>query len=181
MPRLLKPGRLWAICCTVEVPAEVKDRFLQLNKDFILEPGHEQQLLVFVDSTAETYSTESRVGENTASSSTSEFIGKGPDECSLLLQQLVRAGSDIDYEDFVIFDARSLQDDTVLVVGKEALTEDEEAECASVRMIFEMVYCSLLAYLAGSDTSIEEDYEKSQMFADGVLRSPYVCSCGVEH
>ncbi|KAK5687469.1 hypothetical protein LTS10_001607 [Elasticomyces elasticus] len=132
----------------------------------MLEPGHEQQLLVFVDSMAETYSTESRVG---------------PDECSLLLQQLVRAGSDIDYEQFVMFDARSLQDDTVLVVGKEALTDDEEAEDASVRMIFEMVYCSLLAYFLGSDTSLEEDYEKSQMFADGVLRSPYVCSCGVEH
>ncbi|KAK3648206.1 hypothetical protein LTR56_007618 [Elasticomyces elasticus] len=169
------PGAHWRL-----QGGKVKDRFLQLNMDFMCDQEGEH-FLVFVDNIAEIYDTESRVGENTASSPTSEFLGKGPDECSLLLQQLVRAGSDIDHEHFVIFDARSLQDETVLIVGREIMTEDEEAEDASVRMIFEMVKCSMLAYLGGSDTSIEEDYEKSQMSADGVLRSPYVCSCGVEH
>lgn len=41
------------------------------------------------------------------------------------------AGSNIDYESFVIIDDRTLQDDTVLVVVKELLTEDEAAQATN--------------------------------------------------
>ncbi|KAK3614953.1 hypothetical protein LTR56_026903, partial [Elasticomyces elasticus] len=120
----------------------------------------------------ETYTAESRVGDNIASPATSEFIWNCPEQCSLLLQQLVRAGSDIDHKNFVIFDARSQQDETLLVVGKEILTEDEEAEDASVRMIFEMVNFSILMYLAAvipASKRITKNYRYSPMRACGHL------------
>lgn len=88
--------------------------------------------------------------------------------------QLRRAGSDINHENFVIFDDRTLRDDTVLIVAKERLTEGEDSEDASVRVVSEITYFMLMVYLAGSDTSVAEDYEKAQRDKEGVLRSPYI-------
>ena len=84
------------------------------------------------------------------------------------------AGSNIDYESFVIIDDRTLQDDTVLVVVKELLTEDEadQATNAEVRMSSEIASFRLGCYLA-AEGDILEDVVKSQRHADGVLRDAY--------
>jgi hypothetical protein len=82
------------------------------------------------------------------------------------------AGSDIDYESFVIIDDRTLQDDTVLVVVKELLTEDEAAQAANaeVRVSLELVSFRLGCYLAG-EGDVAEDFVKSQRHADGALEA----------
>ena len=82
------------------------------------------------------------------------------------------AGSDIDYESFVIIDDRTLRDDTVLVVVKTLLTEDEEGTNAEVRMSSEIASFRLGCYL-GAEGDICEDVVKSQRHVDGVLRDAY--------
>jgi hypothetical protein len=81
------------------------------------------------------------------------------------------AGSNIDYESFVIIDDRTLQDGTVLVVVKELLTEDEAAQAtnAEVRMPLELASFRLGCWLA-AEGDIGEDVVMSQRHADGVLR-----------
>lgn len=84
------------------------------------------------------------------------------------------AGSNIDYESFVIIDDRTIQDDTVLVVVKELLTEDEAAEAtnAEVRMSLEIASFRLGCWLA-AEGDICEDVVKAQRHTDGVLRDAY--------
>jgi hypothetical protein len=118
------------------------------------------------------YATKHDVGENTPTQLNSSFENKSADECWLLLRAMREAGSDIDYESFVIIDDRTLQDDTVLVVVKELLTEDEAAQTANVEvpMSSELASFRLGSYLAG-ESDIGEDFVKSQRHADGVLRA----------
>jgi hypothetical protein len=118
------------------------------------------------------YATKHDVGEKTPTQSNSSFENKSADECWLLLRAMREAGSDIDYESFVIIDDRTLQDDTVLVVVKELLTEDEAAQTANVEvpMSSELASFRLGSYLAG-ESDIGEDFVKSQRHADGVLRA----------
>jgi hypothetical protein len=146
-----------------------KDRFPLANIE------HENQLdhhFVFVDNSSTVYTTKNDVGENTPSQPNSSFKNKSANECWLLLRTMREAGSDIDYESFVIIDDRTLQDDTVLVVVKELLTEDEAAQAANaeVRMSFELASFRLGCYLAG-ESDIGEDVVKSQRHTDGVLRA----------
>lgn len=114
-------------------PHQFKDRFLLVNIDFADQLDH---FFVFVDDSSKTYTEKSDVGENTPSQSNSSFKNKSADECWLLLRAMREAGSDIDHESFVIIDDRTLQDDTVLVVCKELLIENEAAQAtnAEVRM-----------------------------------------------
>jgi hypothetical protein len=118
------------------------------------------------------YATKHDVGENTPSQLNSSFKNKSANECWLLLRAMREAGSDIDYESFVIIDDRTLQHDTMLVVVKELLTEDEAAQAANaeVRMSSELVSFRLGSYLAGK-ADISEDFVKSQRHTDGVLRA----------
>lgn len=62
---------------------QVMDRFLQLSSDF--ESQH-KDFLVSVDSLTATYTSESEISQTMTSSLSSPFKGKGPEECSLLLQ-----------------------------------------------------------------------------------------------
>lgn len=112
------------------------------------------------------------MGENTPSQANSSFKNKSADECWLLLRAMREAGSDIDYESFVIIDDRTLRDDTVLVVVKTLLTEDEEDTNAEVRMSSEIASFRLGCYL-GAEGDICEDLVKSQRHVDGVLRDAY--------
>ena len=84
------------------------------------------------------------------------------------------AGSNIDYESFVVIDDRTLRDDTVLVVVKELLTEDEAAQAtdAEVRMSLELASFRLGCWLA-AEGDICEDVVMAQRHADGVLRDAY--------
>jgi len=83
-----------------------------------------------------------------------------------MLVQLEEAGSDIDYETFIIFDERSLEDDTVLVVEKSAGT------LVSVRMASEIVDFMSLVSISGK-TTMQEEAERAAGNADGVLRDRY--------
>lgn len=152
-------------------PHQFKDGFLLANIDFADQLDH---FFVFVDDSSTVYTEKSDVGENTPSQSKSSFKTKSADECWLLLRAMREAGSDIDYESFVIIDDRALQDDTVLVVCKELLTEDEAAQAtnAEVRMSSEIASFRLGCYL-GAEGDICEDLVKSQRHADGVLRDAY--------
>ncbi|GAB7330243.1 hypothetical protein MBLNU13_g01897t2 [Cladosporium sp. NU13] len=134
MPRLLTQGQLTPVCCVTDVSEELKDRFLLVNIDFADQLDHS---FVFVDDPSTIYAEKNDVGENTSSQANPSFKNKSADECWLLLRQMREAGSNIDYESFVIIDDRTLQDDTVLVVVKELLTEDEAAQAtnAEVRTI----------------------------------------------
>lgn len=191
MPRLLTQGQLTPVCCVTDVSEEVitqhlshdewdshlpneadfphqfKDRFLLVNIDYADQLDHK----VFVDNSSTIYATKNDVGENTPSEANPSFKNKSADECWLLLRAMREDGSNIDYESFVIIDDRTLQDDTVLVVVKELLTEDEAAQAtnAEVRMSFEIASFRLGCYLA-AEGDICEDIVKSQRHADGVLR-----------
>ena len=127
---------------------------------------------VFVDSLSRIYDAENEVGENTpSSSSSSSFKDKTAEECWLVLRAMREAGSDIDYETFVMVDSRTLRDNSVLVVMKELLAEDEAgpATDSQVRMAAEMVLSQLNSYASGR-SDINEDYVKSQRHDDGVVR-----------
>lgn len=123
-----------------------KDHFLQLNNDNL---NCEELHFVFLDSLDVLYDKEDEIGENAASSPISPFKGKSADKCSLLLQQLRRAGADINHEEFVILDERSLRDDTVLVVLKELLVEGKEGCDCSVRMVAEIAQFHLFLWMSG--------------------------------
>lgn len=138
MPRLLKLGQVtpiccvavvseqvlqhlsldeWAACCPAELtPHQFKDRFLLANIDYKDQLDHN---FVFLDNSSAVYTTKNDVGENTPSQPNSSFRTKSADECWLLLRAMREAGSNIDYESFVVIDDRTLRDDTVLVVVKE--------------------------------------------------------------
>lgn len=150
-------------------PHQFKDRFLLANIEYEDQLDHH---FVFVDNSSTIYATKDDVGENILSQPSSSFRNKSADECWLLLRAMREAGSDIDYESFVIIDDRTVQDDTVLVVVKELLTEDEAAQAAhsEVRMSSELASFRLGSYLAG-EGDIGEDFVKSQRHADGVLRA----------
>jgi hypothetical protein len=147
---------------------QFKDRFLLANIDYEDQLDHH---FVFIDNSSTVYATKNDVGENTPSQSNSSFKNKSAHECWLLLRAMREAGSDIDYESFVIIDDRTLQHDTVLVVVKELLTKDEAAQAANaeVRMSSELASFRLGCYLAG-EGDISEDFVKLQRHADGVLR-----------
>ena len=150
-------------------PHQFKDRFLLANIDYADQLDH---FFVFVDDSSMIYAEKNDVGENTPSQPHSSFTNKSADECWLLLRAMREAGSNIDYESFVIIDDRTLQDDTVLVVVKTLLTEDEEGTNAEVRMSSEIASFRLGCYL-GAEGDICEDLVKSQRHADGVLRDAY--------
>jgi hypothetical protein len=152
-------------------PHQFKDRFLLANTDFADQIDHD---FVFVDDSSTTYAEKNDVGENTPSQPNSSFKNKSSHECWLLLRAMREAGSNIDYESFVIIDDRTLQDDTVLVVVKELLTEDEAAQAtnAEVRMSLELASFRVGCWLA-AEGDICEDVVKSQRHADGVLRDAY--------
>ncbi|GAB7330244.1 hypothetical protein MBLNU13_g01897t1 [Cladosporium sp. NU13] len=154
MPRLLTQGQLTPVCCVTDVSEELKDRFLLVNIDFADQLDHS---FVFVDDPSTIYAEKNDVGENTSSQANPSFKNKSADECWLLLRQMREAGSNIDYESFVIIDDRTLQDDTVLVVVKELLTEDEAAQATNAEV----------------QGDICEDVVMSQRHADGVLRDAY--------
>lgn len=116
------------------------------------------------------FATKNDVDENTISQSNLSFKNKSANKCWLLLRAMREAGSDIDYESLIIIDDRTLRDETVLVVVKELLTEDEAAQAANaeVRMPSELASFRLGCYLAG-EGDISEDFVKSQRHADRVL------------
>ena len=80
--------------------------------------------LVLVESLSEKYEDESDPGESTTNTS-SPFQNQSPHECALLLRRLrSETGSDVNFECFTMLDARSLEDNTVLMV--EAIRADED-------------------------------------------------------
>lgn len=158
-------GRLFPVCCAADISAEVKDRFLRLAQD---RSGNEH-FLVFVDSLEVKYTEPSEHGYSTPGAASSPFKGQTTDACAMLLQQLRRNGSDIDFEIFAIMDDRSLEDDTVLLVEAPALEDGSEEFKGEVRAAFEMADVQLRLYSIG-DCDVLEDQEKAQDSADGVLR-----------
>lgn len=84
-----------------------------------------------------------------------------------------RAGSDVNYEQFVIFDERSIQDDTVLIVEKEVSTAGEEAGDASVRVVHEMVTHEMMLLDITGDASVDGDYETASRTENRVLHSTF--------
>jgi len=150
-------------------PSQFKDRFLLASIDYADQLDHR---FVFVDNASTIYAEKNDVGENTPSQPNSSFKNKSPDDCWLLLRAMREAGSNIDHESFVIIDDRTLQDDTVLVVVKDLLTEDEAAQAtnAEVRMPAELAFYRLGCWLA-AEGDISEDVVMAQRHADAVLRT----------
>lgn len=133
----------------------MKNHLLKQEQD-----AHFFHNMVFVDSLDEVYTEESEYGHDTPSNPSSPFKGKTWEECAVLLQQLRQNGSDVNFESFVIMDARTVADDTVLVVG----------EGGSVRAACEIANTIPLVYLSGK-SSMEEDQERAIRSPDGVLRA----------
>lgn len=140
----------------------MKDRFLKANTDFVGEIDP----LVFVDSISKTYSRQDKQGSNTQSNcSENPFKDKSPQDCFLLLKQLVaNTESIVEPQMFAILDERSLQDDTVFIVEV-----DEEEGARSARCEFKIVSSKLLQYHIG-DADMEEDAEEAEEEGDGVIR-----------
>lgn len=122
--------------------------------------------LVFVDSISKTYTRQDKQGSNTpSSSSANSFKDKSPQDCFLLLKQLVaNTESIVVTQMFAIFDERSLQDDTVLIVEVE-----EEGDARSARCEFKIVSSKLLQYHIG-DAYMKADAEEAEEEGDGVIR-----------
>lgn len=146
------------------------DRFVEENQMY------KDQLMchfVFVDSITQIYTDETEIGDmedelnRTFTSQHSPFKGKSPTGCHLLLRQLRRNESDIDYCSFVVMDERSLTDDTVLLVN--APGESEEGEVQSVRVAFEIAHWRLSGY-SMMMMDMAEDRAVAQGTVDGVLR-----------
>jgi hypothetical protein len=122
--------------------------------------------IIFMDSLNATYTDEDvpELGNNSASSTTSPFMGMNASECYEVLEQLSQQeGSSINPEPFAILDGRSIRDDTAL------LCEAGEDGVRTVRAAFAVVECRLLQYFA-ADAGVEQDQETSNDTPDGVLR-----------
>ncbi|KAF2159720.1 hypothetical protein M409DRAFT_29880 [Zasmidium cellare ATCC 36951] len=157
-------GRLFPVCCTAEIPAEVMTRFIEANDE-------NNFFFVFVDSLTEEYDEPSEAPVTNASSPNSPFIGKSTHECYELLQQLLEdTGSDIDYDCFAIMDERSIRDDTLLLAEGP---EEEDGEAQSVRVPFDVASLVMLNFRAGNATA-SEYRERAEQEDDGVLKiGPY--------
>ena len=111
--------------------------------------------IVFMDSVKASYTDEDvpTLGNNSASSTTSPFMGKDAAECYQILEQLAQQeGSSINPEPFAVLDERSMQDDTLL------LCEAGEEGVRSVRAAFAVAENRLLRYFA-ADAGVDEDRE----------------------
>ncbi|OQN96371.1 hypothetical protein B0A48_17623 [Cryoendolithus antarcticus] len=174
MSRVLEPGKLTAVCCATEISAEAKGHLLELNKLF---EHLEQTDLVFVDSITKSYLEEDKRGHVSTSSASSDFVDKTPEECSQMLFDMCKAGSNINYENFVIYAARSTDDHAVLVAGKEYLVDDttdqdQGTQLRSVRMGMGLVKDRTLSYLVNGDFRedvVELKAEKMEYFCDAML------------
>ncbi|KAK3114151.1 hypothetical protein LTR53_007828 [Teratosphaeriaceae sp. CCFEE 6253] len=123
-------GRLFPVVSITTISAEFKTRLLQANID---EAGEDDYFLVLVEDLAANYEEETSPESSTATTTSGAFQNKSPLECALLLRKLRQEGSDLNFESFVILDARSLVDDTVLMVyapraDESALTDDEDED-----------------------------------------------------
>lgn len=111
--------------------------------------------VVFMDSLKASYTDEDvpTLGDNSASLTTSPFMGKNASECYEILERLAQQeGSSINPEPFAILDQRSMQDGTVL------LCEAGEDGVRSVRASFAVTENRLLRYFA-ADAGVDEDRE----------------------
>jgi hypothetical protein len=99
-----------------------------------------------------------------ASSPESPFKGKNVAECSALLKRLAeQTGSFILDTVFAVFDDRSTQDGSILLVQ----TVDDELE--GMRIVPELACQQLLQYMV-CDASIVEDREDAEEEDDSVFR-----------
>lgn len=109
---------------TTDLLAQFKDRPLQANMDHGSGMGC---FVVVIESLIERYEDAFRPGESTTNIS-SPLQDASPRECALLLRRLRQeTGSDVTSEYFVMLDARTLQDDNVLMVEAIA-AEDDDSE-----------------------------------------------------
>ena len=97
------------------------------------------------------------------SSADSPFVGKSPQECQTLLEELQGNSPqlDIDTRFFAILDTRS--DDSVLLV------DDDNEDFGTVRVAFDLAMELLMCYVSGH-RSVKEDNESAKRTDDGVLR-----------
>lgn len=80
------------------------NRFIQLNMSGNIFN------MTFIDSLEDYYKDETELPVQEPSSTSSPFKGKSPHECYLLLKRLIReTESQIDWQEFVIVDERSLK------------------------------------------------------------------------
>jgi hypothetical protein len=117
-----------------------------------------------------TYNKPDETGKN-VNSATAPFNGKTLYECHVLINKLrEETGSEqIDDDMFIVVDARSLRDNSLLLVRTPEEENDEE-ESFSVRVSFELMESHLLLWSAGH-TTVSEDRERAANTDDGVLRS----------
>ncbi|KAK5734946.1 hypothetical protein LTR17_008579 [Elasticomyces elasticus] len=173
-------GRLFPVVSVTSIGAEFKDRLLQANMDHTDTPS----FLVLVESLSGKYQDESFPGDSITNTSSS-FQNQSPHECALLLRRLRQeTGSDVNFEYFVILDAKSLKDDTVLMVEAiradeddsegEATAEEEDNPQAlrilTLRAEMQLVNSQLLFYdVEGTMREVIERLEEEGI-EDGVLR-----------
>ncbi|KAM0709405.1 hypothetical protein Q7P35_003443 [Cladosporium inversicolor] len=151
------------ICCTTNVSAEFKDRFLQADQD---RWGNDiVGAAIFVDSVDTLYTEGQLIGHNTSTSPESAFIGQKAKGCHTLLKCLAeQTGSPVNLRIYAILDERSLTDDTILVIE---VCESEGY--LGVRMEGVLAISRMFQYQVG-DIGIDEDMEEAAETADGVFR-----------
>ena len=132
------------------------NRFCEIDKTRDYGPySYYDKFYVFVDSMNKDYNEYPPEVIEKASSSTSPFIGKTPQECHALLKELhTTTKSEFDLDYFAIMDERSMYDDTVLIV-------DATSEYGSVRADFGMAIQAMLVWMVGR-SSVEEDNELAE-------------------
>ncbi|CZT19927.1 uncharacterized protein RCC_05783 [Ramularia collo-cygni] len=164
-PQLPQPGRLFPVCCAAEIPPSVVDRYLMSIFEY---KDMEAVYSVIIDDLAEKYTKECDVNSPRTAATKAPFKGKDLYECSSLLQQMCRDGSDIDYSSFVIMDERTLHDDTVLFAVSD--WQDGQETIRSIRSAFEVVEERLGGYGVVPE-EFERDLATAAEAEDGVLRA----------
>ena len=113
--------------CSQELVTPCQIHVKKENKAVMRDAPGREHFIVFIEDLNLRYNFETAIGQSVVTTATSPFIGKTKGECFDLLVQMVRNGADINYEDMIIMDKRSLRDDSVLLVEQELLIDPKDA------------------------------------------------------
>ncbi|GIZ41033.1 hypothetical protein CKM354_000435000 [Cercospora kikuchii] len=171
----------FAVCCATDLSVDLMNHFLDLNKHNN-DPSSEPTIaMTFFDQVDNYLSSPSVPPVQKASNPSSPFKGKSAQQCYLLLRQMVQVtGSEFNWEEFVIVDERTLEDNSVQLVSRPNIEEEEEEEsneAISVRVLMHLAQDVLFTCASGK-TDVEEvramvsapkEWDVEDWIRDGVL------------
>jgi hypothetical protein len=159
VPRSVKTGSCHSLKPSPDMNMTLKtlNRFMEQNEE-------NEGFFLFVDSVDDRYEGPAERPARHGSSPDSPFVGKTPQECQALLEELQSNSQlDIGTKLFAILDDRSDREDSVLLV------DDFNEDFETVKVAFELAMELLMCYVSGNH-SIKEDIDSAQRADDGVLR-----------